>query len=69
MVSDTDNTESGDCLVVFESYVASHNEWILDSAASFHICINRDMFSSYKSVQNGGVVHVGNDDPCEIVGI
>ena len=27
------------------------------------------MFSLYKSVQNRGVMHVGNDDPCEIVGI
>ncbi|RLN03052.1 putative retroelement pol polyprotein [Panicum miliaceum] len=44
------NSDSGDCLVVFAGCVACHDEWILDSTCSFHICINRDWFGSYKSV-------------------
>lgn len=35
------------------SCVADHDEWILDTTCSFRICINRDWFSSYKSVVDG----------------
>nr|ABA97637.1 retrotransposon protein, putative, Ty1-copia subclass [Oryza sativa Japonica Group] len=69
VVTSAKNSDSGDCLVVFAGCVASHDEWILDTACSFHIYINRDWFSSYKSVQNGDVVRMGNDNPREIVGI
>ena len=61
--------DSGDCLVVFAGCVAGHDEWILDSACSFHICTNRNWFSSYKPVQKGDVVRMGDDNPCDIVGI
>ena len=63
-----ENSES-DCLVVFAGCVAGHDEWILDSACSFHICTNRDWFSSYESLQNGDFVRMGDDNPCEIIGI
>jgi hypothetical protein len=46
IVSAAENSNSGDCLVVFASCVSGHDEWILDSTCSFHICINRDWFSS-----------------------
>nr|AAT01387.1 putative polyprotein [Oryza sativa Japonica Group]AAT44170.1 putative polyprotein [Oryza sativa Japonica Group] len=69
VVTSADNSDSGDCLVVFVVCVSSHDEWILDTTCSFHICINRDWFSSYKSVQNGDVVRMGDDNPREIVGI
>jgi len=65
-VSDDD---SGDCLVVFAGCVIGHDEWILDSACSFHICTNRNWFSSYNPVQKGDVVRMGDDNPCDIVGI
>ncbi|CAD6251870.1 unnamed protein product [Miscanthus lutarioriparius] len=61
--------DSGDCLVVFAGCVAGHDEWILDSACSFHICTNRNWFISYKPVQKGDVVWMGDDNPCDIVGI
>ncbi|CAD6206844.1 unnamed protein product [Miscanthus lutarioriparius] len=63
------NDDSGDCLVVFAGCVAGHDEWILDSACSFHICTNRNWFSSYKPMQKGDVVRMGDDNPCDIVGI
>ena len=69
VVSGTDSIDSGDCLVTFAGCVAGHDEWILDSACSFHIYINREWFSSYKPVQSGDVVRMGDDNPCEIVGI
>ncbi|CAD6231032.1 unnamed protein product [Miscanthus lutarioriparius] len=59
----------GDVLVVFVGCVAGRDEWILDSACSFHICSNRDWFSSYESVQSGDVVRMGDNNPREIVGI
>ena len=64
-----DGSDSGDVLVVFASCVASRDEWILDSTCSFHICSNRDWFSSYDSVQSGDVVHMGDNNPREIMGI
>ena len=50
VVSAVDNSDSRDVLVVFAGCVAGRDERILDSACSFHICSNRDWFSSYKSV-------------------
>jgi hypothetical protein len=49
IVSDA-GSDSGDCLVVLAGCVSGHDEWILDSACSFHICTNRDWFSSFKPV-------------------
>ena len=69
IVSAVDNSDSGDVLVVFAGCVAGRDEWILDSICSFHICSNRDWFSSYKSVQSGDVVRMEDNNPCEIVGI
>ena len=63
-----ENSES-DCLVFFAGCVAGHDEWILDSACSFHTCTNIDWFSSYEPLQNGDFVRMGDDNPCEIVGI
>ena len=69
VVSVVDNSDSGDVLVVFAGCVAGRDEWILDSACSFHICSNRDWFSSYESVQSGDVVRMGDNNPREIMGI
>ena len=55
-------------LVAFAGCANSGDEWIIDSAASFHICINRDWFIRYDSV-NGGSVKMGDDSPCQIIGI
>jgi hypothetical protein len=51
--SKTDNS-TGDMLVAFAGCANSDDEWIFDSAASFHICINRDWFVTYDSLQGGG---------------
>ena len=36
------DSDSRDYLVVLAGCVSSLDEWILDSACSFHICINKD---------------------------
>ena len=42
--------------------------WLLDSGASNHMCIHKDWFKTYRSV-NDGVVYMGNDVTSNIVGI
>ncbi|KAK1668096.1 hypothetical protein QYE76_056255 [Lolium multiflorum] len=64
----SDNSD-GDYLVVFAGCVSSNDEWILDSACSFHICCNKDWFSSYEFVQSEDVVRMGDNNPREITGI
>ena len=59
----------GDLLVAFVGCAYSDDEWILDSIASFHICINRDWFVTYDSLQGGGSIRLGDDSPLDIVGI
>ena len=63
------SSDNGDCLVIFAGCVSGREEWILDSACSFHICTNKDWFSSLKPVQKGDVVRMGDDNSCDIVGI
>jgi hypothetical protein len=50
-------------LVDFARCANSGNEWIVDSTISFHICINRDWFITYESLQGGGSVRLGDDNP------
>ena len=65
----TDGSSDGnEVLVAFAGCANSGDEWILDSAAFFHICINRDWFITYDSV-NGGSIKMGDDSPCQIIGI
>eukprot|EP00253_Pinus_taeda_P017465 PITA_17465 len=49
--------------------VSNHGQhWLLDSGASNHMCIHKTWFKEYKSI-NDGVVYMGNDVTCNIVGI
>jgi hypothetical protein len=40
---------------------------IIDSACSFHVCINKKFFSTYEPVQNGGAVWMGDNTAHKIV--
>ena len=62
------SSDGNEVLVAFAGCANSGDEWILDSTASFHICIYRDWFVTYDSV-NGGSVKIGDDSPCQIIGI
>lgn len=44
------------------------SEWILDLGCSFHICPNKDLFSTY-SLFEGGLVLIGNNSPCKVTGV
>jgi hypothetical protein len=45
-----------------------HQHWLLDSGASSHKCLHRNWFSTYQSIDDG-VVFMGNDFFCKIVGV
>ena len=65
----TDGSSDGNKdLIAFAGCANNGDEWILDYAASFHICINRDWFITYDSV-NGGSIKMGDVSPCQIIGI
>lgn len=44
------------------------NEWVVDTAASYHATSRKDFFTTYKA-GDFGVVKMGNTSSCEIVGI
>jgi hypothetical protein len=56
----TASSDRSEVLVAFAGCANNGDEWILDSAASFHICINRDWFITYDYVQ-GGSFKMGDD--------
>lgn len=45
-----------------------HQHWLLDSSVSNHMCLHRNWFSTYQSIDDG-VVFMGNDFSCKIVGV
>ena len=45
-----DGSSDGECLAVLAACVSRHDEWILDTTCSFHICCNKDWFISYELV-------------------
>ena len=68
-VAANDSSSEGEVLVTLAGCASSGDEWILDSAASFHICIHKDWFITYESVKGGGSVRMGDDTSRPIVGI
>ncbi|KAG8479118.1 hypothetical protein CXB51_029811 [Gossypium anomalum] len=63
------NESSDDFLLVSMSNNSKlTSEWILDSRCSFHMCPNREWFSTYSSIE-GGVVRMVNDSSSKVIGI
>ncbi|KAG8474630.1 hypothetical protein CXB51_031256 [Gossypium anomalum] len=62
--------ESGDDFLLVSTSDNSKftSEWILDSGCPFHMCPNREWFSTYSSVE-GGVVRMRNDSSSKVIGI
>jgi hypothetical protein len=56
------SSDYGDCLVVLTGCVFGNEDWILDSACSFHICTNKYWFSSCNPMQKVDVVRMGDDN-------
>jgi hypothetical protein len=55
--------------VLFTCDVAhQHQHWLLDFGACNHMCLHRNWFLTYKSI-NDGVVFMRNVFSCKIVGL
>ena len=50
------------------SSVTSTDEWLYDSACSFHMCFKKEWFFSFTEL-DGGVVYLADNQPCKIAGI
>lgn len=63
-----DEQNGGELLVISDGDTKSSDEWVLDSACTFHMCPNIDWFSTYEEVLRGSVI-MGNNAPCKIAGV
>ena len=50
------------------SSVTSTDEWLCDSACSFHMCFRKKWFLNFTEL-DGGVVYLAHNQPCKIAGI
>ena len=50
------------------SSVTSTDEWLCDSACSFHMCFRKEWFFNFTEL-DGGVVHLADNQPCKVAGI
>ena len=50
------------------SSVTSTDEWLCDSACSFHMCFRKEWFFNFTEL-DGGVVYLADNQPCKIAGI
>ena len=45
-----------------------NSEWVLDTGATYHVCPNRNWFSSFEKL-DGCFAIMGDDHPCKVEGI
>ena len=64
MVEDDKSNFSLACV----SSMTSTDEWLCDSACSFHMCFKKEWFFNFTEL-DGGVVHLTDNQPCKIAGI
>ena len=55
-----DDYSDGELLVISDSGSKPCEDWILDSACTFHMCPNRDWFSTYEIVSKGAMLMRNN---------
>ena len=65
-VNVTDGFEISEVLIVSKSY--SNEEWIMDSACTYHMTPRKDFLFDFKEI-SGGEVLMGNDHTCKVTGI
>ncbi|KAL6592119.1 hypothetical protein ACP70R_049571 [Stipagrostis hirtigluma subsp. patula] len=69
-VASTNSSSESEVLIAFaRCAVKMEDQWVLDSAASYHICIHKDWFTTYQPTHSGGSVLMGDDRPRKIEGI
>ena len=60
---------SDDALVVIAGCAEANDEWVLDTACTFHMCPHRDWFNTFDSTTSAGSVLGFDNSPCKIEGI
>ena len=61
-------SNDGDVFVM--DVTSDQSRWILDSGCTYHMCLRRDWFHSFKKKKiNGGPVLLGDNHTCKIQGI
>ncbi|KAF3643363.1 hypothetical protein FXO38_20632 [Capsicum annuum] len=63
-----DGSSDRELLVVSYGNSKPYEDWILDSACTFHRCRNRDWFTTYEAISKGALL-MGNNTPYKIAGI
>ncbi|KAK5803675.1 hypothetical protein PVK06_031324 [Gossypium arboreum] len=63
-----EHDEESDFSLVGMAMACQTDEWILDSGCTYHMCPNKDWFSSLKELE-GGIVLMGNDSACKTMGV
>ncbi|KAI3790253.1 hypothetical protein L2E82_03169 [Cichorium intybus] len=63
-----ENNSNGDVLVAFAGILKTNDEWILDSACTFHISPNRSWFTNYQPIEGGSIL-MGDNAPYKVTGI
>ncbi|KAH9803501.1 hypothetical protein KPL71_001790 [Citrus sinensis] len=66
IATDESNYETAEVLIASKEKI--QGEWVLDSGCTFHMCPNRNYFTSYQSCDSGMVL-MGNNSICKVVGI
>ena len=54
--------------MLFRSGDVTSSGWIIDTGCSYHMCPNREWFTTYKEV-DGETINMGSDQSCKTVGI
>ena len=60
---------SDDAIVVIAGCAETNDEWVLDTACTFHMCPHRDWFNTFDSTTSAGSVLGFDNSPCKIKGI
>ncbi|GFY94110.1 hypothetical protein Acr_09g0005560 [Actinidia rufa] len=61
--------DDGDCLTVSEGInTSSHDEWILDSGCTMHVCSKKKFFDTFQE-RDGGSLFLGDGISCKIQGV
>lgn len=64
-----DNNSEGEVLAVVAGCTDTNDEWILDSACTYHMCPHRNWFTTFEPIRNGRSVLGFDDSQCKIEGI
>jgi len=65
---DSDSSVISFSITTLTTGYSSDSEWVLDTEATYHVCLNRDWFSSFEKL-DGCFAVMGDDHLCKVEGI